>query len=168
MWFLWMFGNRVENTIGPWFFGLVYLACGLGGSLLHYSFNSGSMIPCVGASGAISGIVGCFFVLFPKANFDLIFYFRWIELKTIHTYTHVAVGAWIAEQTLLAVLTKALGASSIAFWAHVGGFSVGLAVGCIVVLIIPMKKRMALDRANPRSLRGRSDSEQDEITQLKL
>jgi membrane associated rhomboid family serine protease len=66
MWFLWMFGNRVKNTFGPWLFILVYLACGLGGDLLHCVFNSTSSIPCVGASGAISAIVGCFFVLFPK------------------------------------------------------------------------------------------------------
>src|SRR5215469_10906514 len=55
MWFLWMFGNRVENTLGHWVFSLVYLASGIGGGLLHYAFNSNSTIPCVGASGAISG-----------------------------------------------------------------------------------------------------------------
>jgi membrane associated rhomboid family serine protease len=135
----WMFGNRVENTFGPWLFSLVYLACGLGGNLLHYVFNSTSSIPCVGASGAISSIVGCFFVLFPKANFDLVIYFRLMTLKTIHTHTQAAIGAWIAEQTLLGLLTQALGPSSVAFWAHVGGFAVGLAMGGVALLVIPKK-----------------------------
>src|SRR5262249_55207595 len=74
MWFLWMFGNKVEEILGPWIFCIVYLSSGVGGAFLHYFFNSASTIPCVGASGAISGIVGSFFVLYPKANFDLVFY----------------------------------------------------------------------------------------------
>jgi membrane associated rhomboid family serine protease len=168
MWFLWMFGNRVENTVGPWLFSLVYLACGFGGDVLHYFFNSASAIPCVGASGAISGIVGCFFVLFPKANFDLVIYFRWTTLKTIHTHTHAAIGAWVAEQTLLGLLTQALHASSVAFWAHVGGFAVGLAAGGIAVLLIPKKKRLALDRAKPWFQQDRFNRDRDDFIQLKL
>src|SRR5215472_147780 len=63
MWFLWMFGIQVEEILGRWLFCLVYLACGLGGDSLHYLLNSTAVIPSVGASGAISGIAGCFFVL---------------------------------------------------------------------------------------------------------
>lgn len=168
MWFLGMFGNRVENTFGPWLFSFVYLACGLGGNLLHYVFNSSSSIPCIGASGAISGIVGCFFVLFPKANFDLVIYFRWMALKTIHTHTQAAIGAWIAEQTLLGLLTQALGASSVAFWAHVGGFAVGLAIGGVALLVIPKKKRLRLDRAKPWFQQDRFNRDRDDFIQLKL
>ena len=76
MFFLWMFGKDVENSFGTWLFLLVYLLCGLGGNALHYLFNLDSTIPCVGASGAISRIAGCFLVLFPNARFDLAIYFR--------------------------------------------------------------------------------------------
>lgn len=167
MWFLWMFGNKVENTLGPWIFCLVYLACGFGGDLLHYLFNSTSTIPCVGASGAISGIAGCFLVLFPKANFDLVFYFRFWTLKTIHTYTSVAVGAWIAEQTLLGLLSLELKSFSVAFWAHVGGFAVGLTAGGIALLLMPRRARIALARAKQRSLRTRVTGKEDLSLDLK-
>lgn len=153
MWFLWMFGNKVESVFGRWIFSLVYLACGLGGDLLHYLFNSTSTIPCVGASGAISGIVGCFFVLYPKANFDLVFYFRFWTLKTIHTYTGVAVGVWIAEQALLGMLSLKLKSLSVAFWAHVGGFTVGVAVGLAAILLMPLSKSMDLASARRRSIK---------------
>ncbi len=169
MWFLWMFGNRVENTLGPWLFGPVFMACGLGGALFHYLFNSTSAIPCVGASGAISGIVGCFFVLFPKAKFDLAIYLGWAKVKTFHTHTTAAVGAWIAEQALLGVLTQAISASSVAFMAHVGGFGVGLAVGGMTLLVIPREKLRALDRAKPWFLQDWINREERSgITQLKL
>ncbi len=74
MWFLWMFGNRVENTLGSWLFLPLYLACGIGALYLHFAFNQTSSIPCVGASGAISGIAGIYFLLFPAAEFDLVFF----------------------------------------------------------------------------------------------
>jgi membrane associated rhomboid family serine protease len=167
MWFLWMFGNQVENILGRWLFCLVYLACGFGGDFLHYLFNSTSVIPSVGASGAISGIAGCFFVLFPKANFDLVFYFRFWTLKTIHTYTSVAVGAWITEQALLGVLSLKFQSFSVAFWAHVGGFAVGLVAGGVAILLMPKRKRRVLGRARRRSLKTRV-SETDESVQLKI
>ena len=167
MWFLWMFGNQVEKILGRWVFCLAYLACGLGGDLLHYLFNSTSAIPSVGASGAISGIAGCFFVLFPKANFDLVFYFRFWTLKTIHTYTGIAVGAWIAEQALLGVLSLKFQAFSIAFWAHVGGFAVGLAAGGTVLLLMPKTKKLVLRRARRRSLKMRVKRETGRGLQLK-
>src|SRR5579863_1052529 len=120
MWFLWMFGQDVENSVGMWVFTGLYFLWGLSGGLLHLVFNTRSAIPCVGASGAISGIMGCFFVLFPKADFDLVFYFGWIRLKTIQTHTTAAVGVWIGEQLLLGLLTQAVRFSSVGFWAHIG------------------------------------------------
>lgn len=167
MWFLWMFGNQVEQILGKWLFCFVYLACGLGGDFLHYVFNPTSTIPTVGASGAISGIAGCFFVLFPKANFDLVFYLRFIELKTIHTYTSVAVGAWIAEQALLGVLSLKFQAFSVAFWAHVGGFAVGLVAGCLAMLLMPKRRKIFLRQARRRSVQMRAERETGGNLQLK-
>jgi membrane associated rhomboid family serine protease len=167
MWFLWMFGNQVEKIFGKPLFCLVYLACGLGADFLHYLSGPTSTIPSIGASGAISGIAGCFFVLYPKANFDLVFYIRLVKLKTIHTYTSVAVGAWIAEQALLGVLSLKFQVFSVAFWAHVGGFVVGLAAGGIALLLMPKRKKAYLRRAWHRSIQMRVEREASEDLHLK-
>jgi len=146
-WFLWMFGKEVESSVGPGLFVLIYLACGFGGGLLHYALNSSSPVPCVGASGAISGIAGFFFVLFPRADFDLVFYFGWIRLGRIESHTTAAVGAWIGEQTLLGLLSQAWHFSSTAFWAHVGGFATGLVAAFCFKTLIPLdSKGMPINR----------------------
>lgn len=168
MFFLWMFGNQVENMFGRWLFSLTYIACGLGAAGVHYLLNAGSAIPCVGASGAISGIVGVYFVLFPKARFDLEIYFGWWHLKTIPTRTQGAVGAWVAEQFLLGLLTQITHATAIAFWAHVGGFAAGVVAGLVFKLAVPEKSRRALQRAKPWYMQDRFNRDDSSITQLKL
>jgi membrane associated rhomboid family serine protease len=131
--FLWMFGKRVENSAGKALFLLIFVASGLGGTALHYLFNFHSAIPCVGASGAISGIAGAFLVFFPSCRFDLCIYFlRW-NLKTVETRTPAAVGAWILEQALLGIISQAFHSSGVAYWAHVGGFATG------VLLALPIR-----------------------------
>jgi membrane associated rhomboid family serine protease len=168
MFFLWMFGVQVENMFGPWLFGLVYLACGFGGDLAHYMMNLRSTIPTVGASGAVSGIVGIYFILFPKANFDLEIYLGWAHLKTIPTHTHAAVGAWIGEQAVFGVLTQLAHFSSVAFWAHVGGFGVGVFTARLFVLVVPQRERHKRYRAKPWFMQDRFNRDESEITQLKL
>jgi membrane associated rhomboid family serine protease len=140
-WFFWMFGKKVEEAFGKLLFILLFLACGLGGSGLHYLFNMDSSIPCVGASGAISGIAGAFFVMFPRTRFDLcIFLLRW-NVKTIETRTHAALGAWVGEQTLLGLITQGLGASGVAYWAHIGGFATGLVLTLGLRSVVQNRKR---------------------------
>jgi membrane associated rhomboid family serine protease len=168
MWFLWMFGNRVENMFGRWLFLPVYLVCGLGAAALHYALNLSSSIPCVGASGAISGIVGIYFVLFPKSKFDLCIYIGWAHLKTIPARTHAAVGAWIGEQTVLGLLTQAVRVSSVAFWAHVGGFATGVAAALVFMLAVPAKQRRLAERAKPWYMQDSFNREEEHITRLKL
>jgi membrane associated rhomboid family serine protease len=123
--FLWMFGRQVENWFGHIGFSIVYLASGLGGAALHYWINVGSNIPTVGASGAISGVAGAYFVLFPASRFDLQFYLGWFKVGSTHTRTQGAIGSWFAEQLVLGLIAKGAG---IAFWAHVGGFATGLII----------------------------------------
>ncbi len=137
MFFLWMFGYRIENTFGAWLFAFVYLLCGFGASGLHYLINSTSTIPCVGASGAISGIMGCYFVLFPKSKFDLEVFFLRFHVTSIPTHAHGAIGVWVVEQAVLGMLTQSFRFSSTAFWAHVGGFATGGAITLIVLLVAP-------------------------------
>ena len=167
MWFLWMFGKDVENAMGSWLFTLMYLLCGLGGALLHFAFNFRSVVPCVGASGAISGIMGCFFVLFPKADFDLAIYIGWFRIKTIQTHTTAAVGTWLAEQAILGLLSQAIRISSIAFWGHVGGFAVGIAAGVAFKKIVPLDAD-GIPVMRPWFIPEETYKESDEITQLKL
>jgi membrane associated rhomboid family serine protease len=138
MWFLWMFGKEVENSMGVWLFTILYLLCGLGGCWLHFLFNPTENIPLGGASGAISGIVGIFFILFPKADFDLVLYLGWIRIKTFQSHTTAAVGVWIGEQALLGLLSQAVRFSSTAFWGHVGGFAVGVVAALCFKNLVPL------------------------------
>lgn len=167
MWFLWMFGKDVENAMGSWLFTLMYLLCGLGGALLHFAFNFRSAVPCVGASGAISGIMGCFFILFPKADFDLVIYIGWFRIKTIQTHTTAAVGTWLVEQAILGLLSQAIRISSIAFWGHVGGFAVGIAAGLAFKRMVPLDAD-GIPVMRPWFIPEETYKESDEITQLKL
>jgi membrane associated rhomboid family serine protease len=131
MWFLWMFGVRVEDRLGRLAFVSLYLFSGLGAAALHYAFNKGSTIPCVGASGAISGVAGAYFIFFPRSRVDLAIYLPgyYGTLKTFQTRTHAALGAWFGEQFLLGLLFYyAHIRFSVAVWAHVGGFVVGLSL----------------------------------------
>jgi membrane associated rhomboid family serine protease len=136
-WFFWMFGPRVENNLGRVPFLLLYLTSGLGATGLHYAFNATSNIPCVGASGAISGVAAAYFILFPRSLFDLEIYFFRFHLKTIAAHTHVALGVWIGEQLVLGLLTRFARFSAVAFWGHVGGFATGVVFVLAVVAIRP-------------------------------
>jgi membrane associated rhomboid family serine protease len=137
MFFLWMFGYRIENTFGRWLFVLVFLLCGCGATGLHYLFNRTSTMPCVGASGAISGIMGCYFVVFPKSRFNIEVFFWRFHVTTIRTDTRGAISAWVAEQALLGLLTQSVHFSSTAFWAHIGGFLNGVGTTLVVLSILP-------------------------------
>jgi membrane associated rhomboid family serine protease len=155
MFFLWMFGCRVENTFGRLLFAAIYIFSGCGAAALHFAFNKASTIPLVGASGAISGIVGCYLVLFPRSQFDVVVVlFRW-PIKTIHTETLGAVGAWIGEQAILALLTQAAQFSEVAFWGHIGGFVTGAALTSMLLLIAPQLRRRGDPPPVVRFVRGK-------------
>jgi hypothetical protein len=155
MFFLWMFGYRVENTFGRWLFAAVYIVCGCGAAALHFAFNRTSTIPLVGASGAISGIVGCYVVLFPRSRFDVVVVlFRW-PIETIYTETYGAVGAWIGEQAILALLTQAAQFSEVAFWGHIGGFVTGAALTSMLLLVVPQLRRRGEPPPVVRFVRGK-------------
>ena len=138
MFFLWMFGDNVEDVLGPVLFLAVYLVCGAAAAGVHLLVSSGSDLPLIGASGAISGVLGVYLVFFPKTPTDLTFFLlRW-EVKTLHVTAVGAVGAWFGEQLLLAVITAVTGLDEfvgVAFWAHVGGVVAGvvLAVGLVAL-----------------------------------
>ena len=132
MFFLWMFGDNVEDVIGPGIFLVVYLLSGAAACGLHLIMSSSSDLPLIGASGAISGVLGVYLVFFPKVQTDLaLVVLRW-EVTTIPMTAAGAVGAWFAEQLLFAGVTALTGLDKfigIAFWAHVGGLMAGALLG---------------------------------------
>jgi membrane associated rhomboid family serine protease/Zn-finger nucleic acid-binding protein len=116
--FLYSFGDNIEDRLGPRRFLLLYLGSGLVASLLHVAFNSGSLIPCIGASGAIAGIMGAYLSKFGKTKLWIVLLF--IRFK-ISVYWYL--GFWIAYQFLMVWR----GAPGVAWYAHIGGFFAGLA-----------------------------------------
>jgi len=125
MWCLWIFGDNVEDRMGRVRFLLFYLVCGVAAGLLHWIANADSIAPTVGASGAIAGVLGAYFLLFPRARvlvlFPLLFIPFFFEIPAV-----AFLLVWFGLQ--LAQAWMGLGADSggVAWWAHVGGFAAGL------------------------------------------
>ena len=131
MFFLWMFGDNVEDVVGPGTFLAVYLLSGAAAGGAHLVMSSSSDLPLVGASGATSGILGVYLIFFPKVQTDLVFVvLRW-EVMTLQMTAAAAGGVWFAQQVLFALVTAMTGLDEfvgIAFWAHVGGLLAGAAL----------------------------------------
>ncbi|MGZ8474854.1 MAG: rhomboid family intramembrane serine protease [Candidatus Limnocylindria bacterium] len=128
MLFLWIFGDNVEHRIGHFNYALFYIAAGVVGSLAHILVDSGSVIPSLGASGAISGVLGAYIVLFPR-NRVTVFFFRY--LTTVPAI--VAIGMWAVLQFINGLgafgVTEQTG--GVAYMAHIGGFVAGVVGGLI-------------------------------------
>jgi len=125
MWFLWVFGDNVEDIMGSVRFVIFYLLCGLGAAAAQILSNPTSAIPMVGASGAIGGIMGAYALLYPRAHVHT-FIFLGFYATTVAIPAIFMLGYWFLLQLLGGV--PAIGASSggVAFWAHIGGFLVGI------------------------------------------
>ncbi|MBM4182757.1 MAG: rhomboid family intramembrane serine protease [Gemmatimonadetes bacterium] len=126
MWFLWIFGNNVEDSMGHLRFLLFYVLTGLVAALAHVLTAPGSAIPMVGASGAISAIMGAYLLLYPRAVVHTLFFFV-IFIRVIPLPAWVMLCYWIAIQIGSSVLTPTEG-GGVAYAAHVGGFVAGLAL----------------------------------------
>jgi membrane associated rhomboid family serine protease len=135
MWTLWLFGPTIEDRLGPIRYALFYLASGVLASVTHSVFNPGSTIPALGASGAIAGVLGCYIRLFPFARlvvmFPILFLPLFFEVPAI-----VFAGLWFLMQMLqgTAELFMPGSGGGVAWWAHVGGFVFGFAVGPLLRL----------------------------------
>jgi rhomboid family protein len=122
MLFLWIFGDNVEDSFGHLPYLFFYLTCGLGAGLLHVLFNLGSMIPALGASGAISGVMGAYMVLYPRERILTLVFIFVVPIPAVFI-----LGYWFLLQFLAGI--DALGTSAkggVAVWAHVGGFLLGV------------------------------------------
>lgn len=126
MLFLWIFGDNVEDAMGRIPFLIFYLICGLGAGALHVRFNPGSDLPMVGASGAIAGVLGAYLLLYPKAKVDIAL----VLIIIVRMYTWpawVVLSIWMIIQVFGSLLSITTG-GGIAYWAHIGGFIIGIAL----------------------------------------
>jgi membrane associated rhomboid family serine protease len=124
MWFLWVFGNNIEDSMGHVRYLVFYLLCGALASAAHIFVDPGSAIPTVGASGAISGIMGAYIVLYPKVRvYTLIFLI--VYVRVIPMAAAAVLGLWFALQLFSGLMSGSGSGEGIAFWAHIGGFVAG-------------------------------------------
>jgi membrane associated rhomboid family serine protease len=137
MWFLWIFGDNIEDHLGHFTYLVFYLASGIGAAFAQVILNPHSIVPTVGASGAIAGVLGAYFVLYPRARvliwFPIFFMF--------YLPAWVTLGYWFAMQFLSGAATSIASSSEtqggVAFWAHVGGFVAGI----VLIKILPERPR---------------------------
>lgn len=135
MWFLWIFGNNVEDAMGSARFAVFYLVTGMAAAVAQIVADTGSVIPMVGASGAIGGVMGAYIVLYPKVHVHMFFLFRTFAIPAF-----LMLGYWIVTQLLGGFSTIGAVGGGVAFWAHVGGFLAGMA------LIFVFKDERLLER----------------------
>lgn len=120
MLYLWIFGNNIEDYLGPLRFILFYIICGLAASLTHIIFNPNSTVPMIGASGAVAGILGAYLILYPQARvLTLVFLFIFIEIVPVPAAFFLLL--WF----FLQVMNVGLG-GGVAWFAHIGGFLAGV------------------------------------------
>jgi len=144
MLYLWIFGDNVEDRLGHVRFVLFYLFCGAAAALAHVFMNPNSILPTIGASGAIAGVMGAYFVLYPHSRVlalvPLFIFWEIIEVPAI-----LFLGLWFVMQFFSGVgsIAADVGVESggVAFWAHVAGFLAG--VGSVFLLRKPAKKQWA-------------------------
>jgi membrane associated rhomboid family serine protease len=149
MLFLWIFGNNVEDSMGPVKFIVFYLLAGLAANAGQILVNTSSEIPSLGASGAVAGVLGGYLLLFPGARvvtlIFIIFFFTILELPAI-----LFLGIWIVQQAVLAYfdLLQPTEGGGVAYFAHIGGFVCGLLL--IRVFASEKRRKRQLQRAGMR------------------
>lgn len=120
MLFLWIFGDNVEDIMGPGRFAIFYVLCGCAAALAQILTDIDSTVPMVGASGAIGGVLGAYALSFPRARVHLFFIFTTVSVPAI-----LVLGYWFFLQLLSGIGTLGYEGGGVAFWAHIGGFVAG-------------------------------------------
>lgn len=130
MLYLWIFGDNIEDAMGHFRFIAFYLACGIAGALAHILSDPASVVPMVGASGAIAGVLGAYLVLYPRVRVLMLVLFG----IPIRLPAYIVLGGWVLLQVFNAY-SGDTAAGGTAWWAHIGGFVTG------VLLIGPMRRK---------------------------
>jgi membrane associated rhomboid family serine protease len=124
MLFLWIFGDNVEDFYGHFTYLFFYLLCGIGSGLLHVVFNMSSAVPALGASGAISGVMGAYLILYPRSQILTLVFIFLVPIPAV-----IILGLWFIMQFLSAFSSLgAVASGGVAWWAHVGGFLMGMLI----------------------------------------
>jgi membrane associated rhomboid family serine protease len=138
MWFLWIFGDNVEDRLGHARYLVFYLLCGIGAAVIHVLFNVRSTVPTVGASGAIAGVLGAYLISFPHARvltaIPIFFFIQLVEIPAIFFLVFWFILQFFSGTLSLAATSQAE-SGGIAWWAHIGGFI------CGIVLITMFSRR---------------------------
>lgn len=153
MLYLWIFGNNVEHRFGHGWFLLFYLLAGLVGSLLQIVFSPMSVIPNLGASGAIAGVLGAYLILFPHNRVNVVFFYTIITVPAI-----IVLGMWIITQFISGVGSIAATSTSVggvAYMAHIGGFAAGAAAALLCRMQIREEPDSVLARQYDRDPKAR-------------
>lgn len=137
MLFLFIFGDNVEDRFGHLKYLFFYLLCGFAAAILHYFFNVQSSVPTLGASGAIAGVMGAYFIFYPYARvLTIVPIFIFLQFIEIPAFFFLIF--WFIMQFYLGTISKIVGTSNVAWWAHVGGF----AVGVIIAILWKMSRKV--------------------------
>jgi rhomboid family protein len=150
MWFLWLFGNNVEDSMGRFRFLIFYLVCGLFAAIAQVATDPASPVPMVGASGAISGVMGGYLILYPRVRvFCLVFLGFFVTSIGLPAWMMLIY--WFALQFVSGLAAFGGAEGGVAFWAHTGGFVAGL----VLVKLLAQEKYVEAHRAGhwrPRRL----------------
>jgi membrane associated rhomboid family serine protease len=139
LWFLWIFGNNVEDAMGTARFVIFYLLCGLAAAALQIWVEPASTVPMVGASGAIGGVMGAYIVLYPRVHVHMLLFLGFF-VTTFAVPAVFMLAYWLLVQLVSGLLSAGADGGGVAFWAHVGGFVAG------AVLIVLFRNRALLAR----------------------
>ncbi len=124
--YLWIFGNNMEDVLGPLRFLLFYLLAGLGGHAAHLSVNWGSTVPTIGASGAIAGVLAAYLIRYPRARIVSLLFLGFF-VRLIRVPASIVIGFWFFIQLLSGMTSLgAVAAGGVAWFEHIGGFVAGL------------------------------------------
>lgn len=154
MWFLFIFGGNVEDSMGPLRFTLFYLLCGLLAAAAQILADPLSPVPMVGASGAIGGVMGAYIMLYPRVKVHLLV-ILFVLITTFRVPAVAMLGYWFLVQVVSGVASIGAVGGGTAFWAHVGGFAAGAA------LIFVFKDQAMLDHHPYHGWRQRAESRSD-------
>lgn len=149
MWFLYVFGDNVEDSMGPVRFVPFYLLCGLAAVAAQMVSSPESAVPMVGASGAIGGVMGAYAVLYPRAGVHLLIWFGFYVDRIVVPAVFM-LGYWFLIQLLGGLPTLGGAEGGVAFWAHIGGFL----AGCVLVFPFRDMRRVEAHRRLLRRAQG--------------
>ena len=150
MLYLWIFGDNIEDRFGPIIFLLLYFGSGIAATFAQIMLNPEGVIPNLGASGAISGVLGAYLVLFPRNRVRAIFFYQVITIPAI-----IALGVWIGLQLFQGAGSLGATGGGVAYGAHIGGFIAGALIALVLKQVFPDGKSRAESRRATRTFSPR-------------